>query len=120
MVCLSARHPAIAVLLRFVQFTSPKRSERPMPLTLIKNEGTGDVDDPVAIDVRANAPAGFEDALAEVSGFWAPLPDKPEETAEGVARALWLAAADMPISVERAAGAALPALDSAASERLRG
>jgi release factor glutamine methyltransferase len=64
-------------------------------------------------------PAGFGELLAEVERFWVPLPDKPEETAEGVGRALWLTAAGSPVSVERAAGTALPDLDAAASERLR-
>jgi release factor glutamine methyltransferase len=70
--------------------------------------------------VPAPETAGFGFLLAEVEQFWTSLPDKPEETAEGVLRALWLTAAGMPVSVERAAGMALPPLDDAAAQRLRG
>src|SRR5204862_8090409 len=88
-----------------------------MTLTLVRNEAAdGAPTGPVG---RASAPAGFGELLAEVGRFWARLPDKPEETAEGVARALWLAAAGTPASVERAAAIALPDLDAAGSDRLR-
>jgi release factor glutamine methyltransferase len=62
----------------------------------------------------------FGALLAEVERFWVPLPDKPEETADGVLRALWLSAAGTPASVERAAEMPLPALDAAAHRRLLG
>jgi release factor glutamine methyltransferase len=68
---------------------------------------------------RELEPPSFAALLAEVHSFWVPLHDKPEETAEGIVRALWLAAAGAPASIERAAGMALPALDRAASGRLR-
>ncbi len=67
----------------------------------------------------SGAPASFDEVLGEVERFWTPLPDKPEESAHGVARALWLAAAGMPVSAEACAGVALPALDERAAERLR-
>jgi release factor glutamine methyltransferase len=68
---------------------------------------------------RSAPPARFEELLQEVERFWTPLPDKPEESTHGVARALWLAAAGMPVSAEACAGVALPALDEGAAERLR-
>jgi release factor glutamine methyltransferase len=64
------------------------------------------------------APEGFAPLLQEVAGFWSPLPDKPEETAEGVARALWLAAAGKPLSIGKAVTAELPSLDAAGRDRL--
>jgi release factor glutamine methyltransferase len=63
--------------------------------------------------------ARFEAVLEEVHDFWTPLPDKPEETAQAVARALWLTAAGTPVSAERCAGMDLPALDPPATERLQ-
>jgi release factor glutamine methyltransferase len=77
-------------------------------------------DTPTTLANPAGEPAGFADLLAEVERFWAPLADKPEETAEGLARALWLTAAGTPVSVEGAAAMALPELDEAATGRLRG
>ena len=62
----------------------------------------------------------YRDLLQEVQRFWTPLPDKPEETPEGVLCALWSTACGAPVSVERAAPAQLPALDGAAYERLIG
>lgn len=61
----------------------------------------------------------YRDLLHEVRCFWTPLPDKPEETPEGVLCALWATACGAPLSVDRAAGAALPALDKQSYERLR-
>ena len=51
--------------------------------------------------------------------FWTPLPDKPEETPEGVLCALWATACGEPVSVDRAVCAPLPALDKESHERLR-
>jgi release factor glutamine methyltransferase len=68
---------------------------------------------------RTAIPARFDAVVREVETFWKPLPDKPEESAHGVARALWLTAAGTPVSAERSAGMALPMLDEAAAERLR-
>jgi release factor glutamine methyltransferase len=64
------------------------------------------------------APA-FSSLLAEVERFWAPLPDKPEESAAGVLCALWRTACGAPVSVGRAERDRLPELDAAALERLR-
>jgi release factor glutamine methyltransferase len=54
-----------------------------------------------------------------VRAFWAPLPDKPEETPERLLSALWLTACGLPASPDRAAGIDLPPLDAAAHGRLR-
>src|SRR4051812_21414231 len=61
----------------------------------------------------------FSDLLQEVQRFWTPLPDKPEETPEGLLAALWSTACGAPVSVDRAPKAALPALDEASAARLR-
>ena len=57
--------------------------------------------------------------VAGIRASWAPLPDKPEETPEGIARALWLAAAGQRVSVPRAHTLDLPDLDPAAANRLQ-
>lgn len=57
--------------------------------------------------------------LEEVGAFFRPLPDKPEETADSVLRALWLTAAGRPTAASLAAGRALPDLDDAQSRMLR-
>lgn len=69
--------------------------------------------------MQAHASTTFSDLLGEVKGFWRPLPDKPEETPEGVLCALWSTACGAPVSVDRAASAALPVLDDEALMRLR-
>src|SRR5438874_5821721 len=61
----------------------------------------------------------YHDLLQEVRCFWTPLPDKPEETPEGLLCALWATACGEPVSVDRAVGAPLPALDKESHERLR-
>ena len=61
----------------------------------------------------------FSDLLQEVRGFWTPLPDKPEETPEGVLAALWSTACGSPVSVDRAPRESLPELDDTAKARLR-
>ena len=61
----------------------------------------------------------YRDLLQEVRCFWTPLPDKPEETPEGVLCALWATACGAPVSVDRAAAGSLPALDKESYERLR-
>jgi release factor glutamine methyltransferase len=61
----------------------------------------------------------YEALLGEVKASLTPLPDKPEETAEGVLNALWFTAAGMPSSVERAKGKPLPELNSESHTRLR-
>jgi release factor glutamine methyltransferase len=66
----------------------------------------------------------YRDLLQEVQRFWSPLPDKPEETPEGLLCALWSTACGAPMSAERAvsrsAPAQLPTLDDEAFERLIG
>ncbi|MGE5469643.1 MAG: peptide chain release factor N(5)-glutamine methyltransferase [Bacteroidota bacterium] len=62
----------------------------------------------------------YENLLAEVTNFWSPLPDKPEETAERLLHALWHTAAGTPVSAECAQQVALPPLDSVAEQRLHG
>jgi release factor glutamine methyltransferase len=66
-----------------------------------------------------NPASDFDGVLAEVVSFWQSLPDKPEETPEGVARALWLAAAGQPASVARALQTELPDLGAEAEQRLQ-
>jgi release factor glutamine methyltransferase len=61
----------------------------------------------------------FSGVVTDVKAFWQALPDKPEETPEGITRALWLAAAGQPVSVEKALAADLPDLNAAAVEKLR-
>ena len=80
-----------------------------MALILRRNKSPLDLEDATS----------FDDLLEEVERFWAPLPDKPEESADVVARALWLTAAGTPMSAEGCIGMALPALDEQAAERLR-
>jgi release factor glutamine methyltransferase len=60
----------------------------------------------------------FGETLAQLERVWAPLPDKPEETLELTARALWFAAAGDPRSVGRCSDGNLPRLDEAAAVRL--
>ncbi|MBW8886685.1 MAG: peptide chain release factor N(5)-glutamine methyltransferase [Fibrobacteres bacterium] len=62
--------------------------------------------------------AAAEARLSELQSFWSPAPDMPEETAETVLKALWLAAAGSPASAVRAATLPLPPLDDAAQARL--
>lgn len=65
-----------------------------------------------------SAPAGYAARLDELRSFWSPAPDMPEETAENVLGALWLAAAGTPVSAVRAASVPLPPLDAAGEARL--
>lgn len=69
--------------------------------------------------MQSTASPTFSDLLQEVQRFWTPLPDKPEETPEGLLAALWNTACGTPISVDRAVQAPLPALDEASEARLR-
>src|SRR3954468_20543471 len=61
----------------------------------------------------------YQDLLQQVRCFWTALPDKPEETPEGVLCALWATACGEPVSVDRALCAPLPTLDQQSYERLR-
>jgi release factor glutamine methyltransferase len=63
--------------------------------------------------------SSYRTLLGEVERFWIPLPDKPEETAEAVLRALWSTACGRPVSALQASGVELPPLDGAALERLQ-
>ena len=61
----------------------------------------------------------FEGVLRRLESAWSPLPDKPEETLELTAKALWFAAAGDPRSVARCNVVRLPALDDAGEARLQ-
>jgi release factor glutamine methyltransferase len=67
-----------------------------------------------------SGPVDFDARLGELRSFWAPAPDMPEETAESVLRALWLAAAGTPASAVRALSLPLAPLDAEAQARLSG
>src|SRR5256886_17040370 len=69
--------------------------------------------------MQLHASMTFSDLLQEVERFWTPLPDKPEETPERLLAALWSTACGVPVSVDRAPQASLPALDTDSHERLR-
>jgi release factor glutamine methyltransferase len=69
--------------------------------------------------MHPHASTTFSDLLQEVQRFWTPLPDKPEETPEGLLAALWSTACGAPVSVDRAAPETLPALDEASHSRLK-
>ncbi len=69
--------------------------------------------------MQPHAEATFSALLQEVQRFWTPLPDKPEETPEGLLRALWSTASGAPISIDRASLAGLAPLDVRALERLQ-
>jgi release factor glutamine methyltransferase len=60
----------------------------------------------------------FDEAIGRLGTVWSPLPDKPEETLELTARALWFAAAGQPRSVTRSTDGELPRLDDASALRL--
>ncbi len=65
-------------------------------------------------------PVQYAGLINEVRDFWQPLPDKPEETPEGILQALWITAAGTPISVQRAMEMEnLPQLDDIGVARLR-
>ena len=61
----------------------------------------------------------YRELLIETTTRLQVLKDKPEETVESTLRALWQAAAGVPMSAERASTIALPALDAAAVAGLR-
>lgn len=69
--------------------------------------------------MQSHASTTFSDLLQEVQRFWTPLPDKPEETPEGLLAALWSTACGAPVSVDRAVQARLPELDPASHARLK-
>lgn len=60
----------------------------------------------------------FDEAIGRLGTVWSPLPDKPEETLELTARALWFAAAGQPRSVARSSDGELPLLGEAGALRL--
>jgi len=57
-----------------------------------------------------SAPLTIESVRARLAESLDFLPDKPEETADSTARALWLKAADIPASAQRAMAMDLPSL----------
>jgi len=61
----------------------------------------------------------FDDLRSELAAGMIQLPDKPEESVDSSLRALWQTATGHPMSVERAALAPLPQLDSQGIARLR-
>ena len=61
----------------------------------------------------------FGPMVAELSGFWQGLPDKPEETPTTALRALWFCAASQAQSCELAATGELPTLSAGQSTQLR-
>ena len=61
----------------------------------------------------------YEEQRAALGTAWAPLSDKPDESLDATLRALWLAAAGVPVSVRRAAAAELRPLDHAQADALR-
>jgi len=65
-----------------------------------------------------NSPATIESVRARLAESLVFLPDKPEETADSTARALWLNAAGLPVSAQRAMTMDLPALSAPQSEEL--
>jgi release factor glutamine methyltransferase len=67
----------------------------------------------------AQASSTYNDLLREVRTFWAPLPDKPEETPEGLLCALWSAACGSPVSIHRASSTCLVDLNEETLGRLR-
>lgn len=60
----------------------------------------------------------FQDLISRLSAGLMLLPDKPEETPDSTLRALWQAAAGVPLSVQKAGSVPLPVLDAKAVERL--
>jgi release factor glutamine methyltransferase len=64
------------------------------------------------------AESRFRELVAFLGSGWSPLPDKPEETLELTARALWFAAAGQPRSVVRCGEGSLPTLAEGELERL--
>jgi len=65
------------------------------------------------------ATALYRDLIRSVSGRLIPLPDKPEETPDGIIRALWHKAAGVSVSVEHASELTLPQLDNSGIAKLR-
>jgi len=61
----------------------------------------------------------FHDMSTRLTAGLSLLPDKPEETPDSTLRALWHAAADAPVSVQKAVALPLPALDADGVERLQ-
>lgn len=68
----------------------------------------------LGVSDEARVDAEYATYLAALAAKWVGLPDKPEETPETTLRALWLASAGVPCSVQLAAERELPALDGGA------
>ena len=60
----------------------------------------------------------FGELLERLRLNWRALPDKPDETPENTLRALWLRAANEPVSIPRLDGHDLPVLNAAAQTHL--
>lgn len=67
---------------------------------------------------RTEGQPAFSEVLGRLESVWSPLPDKPEETLELTAKALWFAAGRDPRSVARCADRELPTLDEDGIRRL--
>ena len=61
----------------------------------------------------------FQEMMTRLSAGLSLLPDKPEETPDSTLRALWHAAADTPVSVQKAGALPLPVLDATGVTRLQ-
>jgi len=66
-----------------------------------------------------NSTALYQELIEHISIHLVSLPDKPEETPEGIVRALWHRAAGASMSVQRASEVSPPALGDFEVERLR-
>ncbi|MEN9481713.1 MAG: hypothetical protein RLZZ298_3108 [Pseudomonadota bacterium] len=64
-------------------------------------------------------PARYEALLAEISLYWFPLPDKPEETPQALLSSLWLTASGIPASAMFASKIALAPLCNEKHRRLQ-
>ena len=71
---------------------------------------------PVAVDADSGI---FQEFMTRLSTGLSLLPDKPEETPDSTLRALWHAAANAPVSVQKSTTLALPTLDAAGLKRLQ-
>jgi release factor glutamine methyltransferase len=70
-------------------------------------------------DNAANPDETIDLLASALSAEWPQLADKPEENPVAALRALWLAASGASCSIQKAAGASLPQLDTAGRETLK-
>jgi len=71
---------------------------------------------PASMDERDRL---FQELITRLEAGLSLLPDKPEETPDSTLRALWHAAAEQPVSVQRATTLPLPAIDATGIHRLQ-